>query len=204
MQRLLDIMRKLRAPDGCPWDREQTHGSLRPYLLEEAAEAVDALASNDADAMCEELGDVLLQVAFHAVIAGEAGTFVYEDIETGIVEKLVRRHPHVFGEVKVADAEEVFRNWQTIKASEKAPIEDKADAVPRSLPALMRAQELGRRLEWPALTAAEASSRLAALPEEPGALEIGEALLALVDLARARGVNAELALRDALQRRSEA
>ncbi len=205
MQRLLDIMRTLRAPDGCPWDQEQTHESLRPYLLEEAAEAVDALASGDAAAMREELGDVLLQIAFHAVIAEETGAFSYQDIETGIVEKLVRRHPHVFGEVRVRDAAEVFRNWQAIKASEKAPAQDRSETVPRSLPALMRAQELGGKLGWPELTAAEIAPQVAALGDAPDALSLGDALLALVDLSRAQGVSAELALRDALnRRRSEA
>jgi XTP/dITP diphosphohydrolase len=97
MEKLLETMRRLRAPDGCPWDREQTHESLRPYLLEEAAEAVDALATADPKVMADELGDVLLQVAFHAVVAEEAGTFGYVDIEASIVEKLVRRHPHIFG-----------------------------------------------------------------------------------------------------------
>ncbi|CAN5669655.1 hypothetical protein BH23DEI1_BH23DEI1_24270 [soil metagenome] len=120
MQELLEIMRTLRAPDGCPWDREQTHESLRPYLLEEAAEAVDALASGDPLTMADELGDVLLQVAFHAVIAEEAGTFAYDDVERAIVEKLRRRHPHVFADVRVADAAHVVRNWQAIKAEERA------------------------------------------------------------------------------------
>ena len=123
MQRLLETLRTLRAPDGCPWDREQTHASLRPYLLEEAAEAVDALATGDGKAVTEELGDVLLQIAFHATIAEEAGTFAYEDIEKAIVDKLVRRHPHVFGDVSVKDSAEVVANWQAIKAQENGAAE---------------------------------------------------------------------------------
>ncbi|MCD0158798.1 MazG family protein, partial [Deinococcus sp. 6GRE01] len=119
MQDLLTIMRRLRAPDGCPWDQEQTHDSLRPYLLEEAAEAADAAGSGDPAALSDELGDVLLQVAFHSVIAEEAGTFDYAAVERGIVEKLVRRHPHVFGEVSVQDSADVMRNWQEIKAQER-------------------------------------------------------------------------------------
>ena len=119
MDQLLSTMRRLRAPDGCPWDREQTHESLRPYLLEEAAEAADAISTGDAAQMADELGDVLLQVAFHAVVAEEAGTFAYPDIEGSIVAKLVRRHPHVFGETTVADAAEVKRNWDRIKAEAK-------------------------------------------------------------------------------------
>ncbi|MDL2343237.1 MazG nucleotide pyrophosphohydrolase domain-containing protein, partial [Deinococcus sp. MIMF12] len=118
MQELLTTLRRLRAPDGCPWDREQTHDSLRPYLLEEAAEAVDAVAEGP-QALAAELGDVLLQVAFHSVIAEEAGAFGYADVERGIVEKLVRRHPHVFGDVQVADSGEVVANWQAIKAAER-------------------------------------------------------------------------------------
>jgi XTP/dITP diphosphohydrolase len=196
MQRLLAIMRRLRAPDGCPWDREQTHASLRPYLLEEAAEAVDALSSGDAGAMAEELGDVLLQVAFHAVIAEEAGRFSYEDIETSIVQKLKRRHPHVFGDVRVSAAAQVVTNWQAIKAAEKGAEEkDPAERVPRSLSALMRATELGRKLGW------EAGSQEAVR----GALEegdVGALLLAVVDYARAQGVNPELALREAADARA--
>ena len=201
MQRLLEIMRRLRGPDGCPWDREQTHDSLRPYLLEEAAEAADVLHTDDAERMSEELGDVLLQVAFHAVIAEEAGTFGYDAIETSIVDKLVRRHPHVFGEVEVADADEVLSNWQAIKAAEKAAEEKGASAVPNSLPALMRAQELGKTLGWPALSEEDLAQRAASAA--PTAESVGELLLGVVDYARACGVNAELALRDAAAARAD-
>ena len=204
MQKLLHTMRRLRAPDGCPWDREQTHESLRPYLLEEAAEAADALHSDNPIEMADELGDVLLQVAFHAVIAEEAGTFSYEDIETAIVSKLERRHPHVFGEVKVENAAQVVANWQTIKASERgerAP----AERVPRSLPALMRASELGRKLEWPEGSFEEVSAALHAVNSADGAeAKIGAVLLAVTDLARALSVNPELALRDAADARARA
>ena len=117
-------------------------------MLEEAAEAADALHTGNAGEMADELGDVLLQVAFHAVIAEEAETFSYLDIETSIVEKLIRRHPHVFGEVSVKDTDEVVTNWQAIKATEKGKkASHPADSVPRSLPALLRAQELGKKLE---------------------------------------------------------
>ena len=195
-------MRTLRAPGGCPWDQEQTHESLRPYLLEEAAEAADALHTGDASEMADELGDVLLQVAFHAVIAEEAETFSYEDIETSIVEKLIRRHPHVFGEVKVKDAGEVFTNWQAIKATEKGRKKaNPADSVPRSLPALLRAAELGKKLEWSKLDKEEMLNAVSQTDvTEAG---IGEALLALVDYARSCGVNPELALRDAAQARAQ-
>lgn len=119
MEHLLEIMRRLRGPGGCPWDQEQTHISLRPYLLEEAAEVLEAIAEDDPGHLAEELGDVLLQVAFHAVIAEEGGRFRYQDVETAVVDKLVRRHPHVFGETKVEGSDEVLRNWEAIKAEER-------------------------------------------------------------------------------------
>ena len=208
MQKLLQTMRRLRAPDGCPWDREQTHESLRPYLLEEAAEAADALHGDNPAEMADELGDVLLQVAFHAVIAEEAGTFSYEDIERAIVAKLERRHPHVFGEVRVESAAQVVANWQAIKATERgerAP----AERVPRSLPALMRASELGRKLEWPEGSIKEVDAALHAVGETESYIEgdaaerVGGLLLAVADWARALGVNPELALRDAADARAK-
>lgn len=203
MDKLLTTMRRLRAPGGCPWDREQTHESLRPYLLEEAAEAVDALGAADPVAMADELGDVLLQVAFHAVVAEEAGTFGYDDIEASIVAKLERRHPHVFGELEVADAAEVTRNWQRIKADERggAPTSP-AERVPRSLPALMRAAELGHKLGWEAGGVAAVQRALADAPAAPTEAQIGALLLAVVDYARAAGVNPELALRAAADARA--
>ena len=148
MERLLEVMRRLRAPGGCPWDRAQTHESLVPYLLEEAAEAADAILSGDPERMKEELGDVLLQVAFHSVIAEEAGEFTYPEVEAAIVEKLIRRHPHVFGDVKVKDAEEVARNWEKLKAKEgkeKGP----CDEVPAALGALARAKKVQEKLGHP-------------------------------------------------------
>ncbi|WP_084474214.1 MazG family protein, partial [Deinococcus pimensis] len=143
MHRLLDTMRVLRSPGGCPWDREQTHLSLRPYLLEEAAEAVDALSTGDDAAVVGELGDVLLQVAFHSVIAEQEGRWRYADVEDAIVEKLVRRHPHVFGSVTVRGADEVVANWQAIKARERGGREKTAaERVPSALGALAREAEL--------------------------------------------------------------
>jgi MazG family protein len=201
MQRLLDTMRALRAPDGCPWDREQTHESLRPYLLEEAAEAVDAIASGDAEAMAEELGDVLLQIAFHAVIAEEHGAFGYGDIEDRIVEKLVRRHPHVFADGRADDAAAVLRAWDAIKADERAQdggAPDPATRVPRSLPALRRAAELSRALDWDDDPAALGRT-LDDLAADPDA--IPAALLVLAGAARRHGLDPELALRDHLEAR---
>ena len=204
MKTLLDIMRTLRAPDGCPWDQKQTHASLRPYLLEEAAEAVDAITSDDPDAMADELGDVLLQVAFHAVIGEEEGRFSYRDIETAIVDKLVRRHPHVFGETEVADADEVVANWQAIKAAERSSQGSSqqevspAERVSRSLPALLRAYELSDKLGW-VTSASELSAKTLDVSDTGGDArkQIGEMLLAVVDEARRLGVNPEIALREA-------
>jgi MazG family protein len=198
MQRLLEIMRRLRAPDGCPWDQKQTHQSLRPYMLEEAAEAVDAISSGDSEHMADELGDVLLQVAFHAVIGEEEGNFGYEDVEEAIVAKLIRRHPHVFGDVEVSGADEVVSNWQAIKATEKAGAGRRkggaaspADSISRSLPALMRAAAVGKAAGW------EAPQTLPGVAGE-SADAIGRHLLAVAQYARARGVDPELALRDAI------
>lgn len=203
MDELLKTMRRLRAPDGCPWDREQTHESLRPYLLEEAAEAVDALGTADPIVMADELGDVLLQVAFHAVVAEEAGTFGYSEIEASIVEKLVRRHPHVFGDTDVVDAAEVTRNWERIKTEERGGTQPTpAERVPRSLPALMRAAELGKKLGWAEGGPDDVARVLTASQTTPDEQSIGELLLAVVDYARAEGVNPELALRRAADARA--
>lgn len=205
MQRLLEIVRRLRAPDGCPWDREQTHASLRPHLIEEAAEAVDALGSGSRDEIVDELGDVLLQIAFHSVIAEEEAAYAYDDIENAIVTKLVRRHPHVFGDRTAQDADEVLANWEAIKADERAaagrPERRPADAVPRSLPALARAAALDDALDWSmdeadlALTPRDAIDR----PER-----LGRLLLAAAQAARRSGRDPEIALRDALEARAAA
>ena len=202
MERLLTIMRRLRGPGGCPWDQEQTHESLRPHMLEEAAEAVDAITDGDPAVLADELGDVLLQVAFHAVIGEEAGTFAYEDVETAIVDKLVRRHPHVFGDVAVDDAAHVLRNWQEIKSRERggAP-RSAAERVPRSLPALRRAGELARALDWPADEAFAARS-LRDVADDPA--DLAEALLQLARAATAAGHDPELLLRDHVARRAAA
>jgi XTP/dITP diphosphohydrolase len=148
MERLLTIMRQLRAPNGCPWDQEQTHESLRPYLLEEAAEAVDAISTGTPLEVADELGDVLLQVAFHAVIAEETGEYGYETIENAIIEKLIRRHPHVFGNVIAADSQTVKKNWDEIKKLEREgkPEPHPAERVPRALGALARGVEIHKAL----------------------------------------------------------
>lgn len=185
MERLLAVMRRLRGPEGCPWDRAQTHQSLRPYLLEEAAEAVDAIGEGDPRAIAEELGDVLLQVAFHAVIAEESGTFDYPQVETLIVEKLIRRHPHVFGDAKAETPEAVATRWEAIKAAEgKAQ-----DQIPRALGALARATAIQEKLGTPP---AHPQEVVEALAQD----NLAEALWRMVALCRERGVNPEVLLRE--------
>lgn len=190
MERLLEVMRRLRGPGGCPWDRVQTHESLIPYLLEEASEAADALLGGDPKEMAEELGDVLLQVAFHSVIAEGEGQFTYGDVERAIVEKLIRRHPHVFGEAKAKTPEEVKARWEELKAEEGK--EEKPCGLPKGLPTLLRAYELQRKGVEPG---SEEGLREAL---EKGDLE--EALWNLVGLFAKRGLDPETALRRRFQR----
>jgi tetrapyrrole methylase family protein/MazG family protein len=163
MQDLLDIMAKLRAPDGCPWDRKQTHQSLLNYLIEESYEYIDAVENGDKANMKEELGDVLLQVVFHAQLARETGDFDFDQVVHGISDKLVRRHPHVFGELKLGSAEAVEVKWDELKKAEKAkaaeaapdaPKESGLGSMPRHLPALLKADKLQKRagqagFDWP-------------------------------------------------------
>jgi XTP/dITP diphosphohydrolase len=195
----METMRRLRAPDGCPWDREQTHLSLRPYLLEEAAEAADALAYGTPAEFAGELGDVLLQVAFHSVIAEEEGSFTYRDVEDAIVSKLIRRHPHVFADTVVEDSEEVRVNWLRIKEEERAgqPEAGPADSVPRSLPALKRAQELAGKLGWQGDE--EALER--PLPASARGSALAALVIELAAIAAREGIDLELAVRDELEAR---
>jgi MazG family protein len=157
-EKLVEIMDRLRGPDGCPWDREQDWQSLRGYLLEETHEAVAALDAGDRRGLCEELGDVLLQIAFLSRLGQEEGAFTAKDVVRGIVEKMIRRHPHVFGDEQAADADEVLRNWERIKKEEKAGRgerrESLLDGLPPGMPALLRAFRLGEKaarvgFDWP-------------------------------------------------------
>ena len=148
IERLLEIMQKLRGPGGCPWDQKQTHDSLKSDLIEEAYEVIDAIESGESSALEEELGDLLLQVVFHSQIAAEQGDFKLSDVATGIADKLVRRHPHVFGDVQVAGTGEVLRNWDAIKKAEKKEADKPASIVsgiPRHLPALQKAHQVQKR-----------------------------------------------------------
>ncbi len=194
MKRLLEIMKILRGPDGCPWDREQTHLSLRPYLLEEAAEAVDALSSGNMQDIPDELGDVLFQVAFHSIIGEESGDFVYLDVENAVCEKLIRRHPHIFGDVKVSGSSEVVHNWNEIKklergGREKHPLE----RIPASLGALERERQVQKGMEQTKGSKAEVLEALKSTHED--ADTVTEVLRAVVAWSRSLGVNPELELR---------
>jgi len=199
-------MAKLRAPDGCPWDREQDHLTLRFYAVEEAYELMDAIEAGDDHEMVEELGDVLLQVAFHAQIAGDDHAWDVDDVAEGIVRKLIRRHPHVFGEVEVSGADEVLLNWERIKTEEKGEERPLEDDIPATLPALARAAKVQRRAAGRGFAWRSVEGALGALREEVAELEshtdadnaeqeIGDVLFATVAVARALGVDAESALR---------
>lgn len=194
--RLLDVvavMDRLRSPGGCPWDAEQTHTSLVPYLLEEAHEAIEAIESGDPAHMQEELGDLLLQVAFQSRVAQEHPTapFGIDDVAGGLVDKLVRRHPHVFADVEADTADVVAANWESIKADEKQHRTHALEGVPGSLPALARAEKYVSRLHR-----AGRDDLLDAAGAEGG---LGAELLELVRRARAEGVDAEAALRETLR-----
>jgi tetrapyrrole methylase family protein/MazG family protein len=217
---LQETVARLRAPDGCPWDREQTHKSLRSTLLEEAYEVLAALDAEDDEKLAEELGDLLMQVAMHVQIATEEGAFRFADVIARIDAKLKRRHPHVFGNLQVRDSDEVLRNWEAIKAEERQASRASAEAghetsplggVPPILPALARAQALGERaaragFDWPdvegvlAKVAEEAGELAAAGDGDAREEEFGDLLFALANLARWVKLDAEMALRRAADR----
>lgn len=215
---LVAILHRLRAPGGCPWDAEQTHESLRPYLIEEAHELIDAIDEGDDRAMCDELGDVLLQVVFHAELAQERGAFGIGDVVEAISDKMVRRHPHVFADVTVESSADVVRNWAEIKKAERAGrdgAESSAiDGVPRSLPGLARAHRLGEKaskvgFDWSAAhevrakvaeELAEADAAAASGDAGAFAEEIGDLLFAVSSWARLSGIHAENALEGALSK----
>ncbi|MBQ6923186.1 MAG: nucleoside triphosphate pyrophosphohydrolase [Kiritimatiellae bacterium] len=217
-ERLCDIVARLRAPGGCPWDREQTLESLRPCLVEESYELLDVMSGPNAAGHCEELGDVLLQVVFQALLREEKGEFAVADVLNGVSDKLVRRHPHVFGDVSVSGADDVLRNWEQIKKREKKA----ADGAPRSalagvpaaLPSLLRAQRVQAKaarvgFDWP-----DKDGPQAKIAEELGELdeavrsgdaakvedEMGDVLFSVVNLCRFLKVDAETTLRKAVDK----
>lgn len=210
----VDVVARLRAPDGCPWDREQTHASLKKYLLEESYEVLEAIDLDDPDRLCDEMGDVLLQVLLHSQIAAEEGVFDVRDVIDRIVEKLIRRHPHVFAGVTVDGSEAVVRNWDEIKRLEKPERTSVLDGVPRDLPALMKAVEVSKRVvcvgfEWPHLDDVfqkldeelrELKQELVDRNPERLAAELGDLLFTVVNVARWLKVDPEDALRRMLTR----
>lgn len=210
MEDLIEVMRRLRAPGGCPWDAEQTHVSLRPSLIEESYEVLDAIDRSDLNALEEELGDLLLQVVFHAQIEDERAQFGFRDVTTGVVAKLIYRHPHVFSQLKVSDSDEVLKNWEQLKRSEKRQnsVADAMEAVPRSFPALLRSSKLQKKaanvgFDWSSAQEAldkvdeERRETLDAITEGDSAHifeEIGDLLFACVNVSRLARVDAEDAL----------
>ncbi len=217
---LVAVQARLRAPGGCPWDREQTHSTLKTYLIEEAYEVLDAIENGAPSELKEELGDLLLQVLFHADLALEAGHFDISDVVTGIHDKMIRRHPHVFGDVKVNSSREVLKNWAQLKAAEKQANASEGEAskplvpsvlegIPRSLPALLEAYQLTRRasqvgFDWEHVDGifdklveetAELREALATSDRQNAEEEIGDILFAAVNLARFLAFDPEVALK---------
>lgn len=216
---LVDVMARLRSDDGCPWDREQDHRSLKKYLIEEAYEVIDAIDAEDDDALVEELGDLLLQVVFHAQIASESGRFDVNDVVAAITEKLIRRHPHVFGGEEAPDAAAVLARWDDLKREERKAKGERApsslmDGLPRGLPALMYAREVQKRaakvgFEWDDVAGAlekvseeveEIARAAKAGDREALFAEWGDLLFALVNVSRYVEIDLEEALRAAANR----
>lgn len=214
--RLVEIIALLRSPNGCPWDREQTHESLKPYLLEETYETLEAIDAQSPRKLCEELGDLLIQVTLHAQMSREAGEFDISDVLTAVNEKLIRRHPHVFGDVQVAGSEEVTRNWEAIKRSENNSDASRSlmDDIPSNLPALMLADKIQKRWARVGFDWQDAAPAIEKLREEIREVEmaratqdasritqeVGDMLFAAVNVARLLGVDAEDALRMTVHR----
>ena len=208
---LVDIIARLRAPDGCPWDRKQTHSSLRENLLEECYEVLEALDVRDSGELCGELGDLLMQIVLHAQIATEAGEFELADVISGINTKLIHRHPHIFGSVKVKDAEEVALNWEVLKQEEREVGTSLLDSVPRQMPALGYSQEIQHRVAQVGFDWEDVDGVINKLAEEVGefkragsqeqrAQEFGDVLFTLANIARRMGIDLEAALREANRR----
>ena len=208
IQPLVDVMRTLREPGGCPWDREQTHASIRSNMIEEVYEYLEAVDAEDTEGMREELGDILMQIVFHARMAEEAGRFDLQDVIDEVVDKLIRRHPHVFGETKVTGSDEVLVNWEAIKKTEKTERKHVLDGVTQGLPALLRAYKLQSKaakvgFDWPDVKGvwdkvqeelAELQAALASGDRAAAENELGDVLFALVNYARHQKIEPEVAL----------
>jgi len=212
-EELKQLFSRLRAPDGCPWDRKQTHSSLRPYLIEESYEVLHALDDSDLMKLREELGDLLLQIMLHAQIASEEGAFTIDDVIETLRDKLIHRHPHVFGDVKVKDAAEVKHNWELLNQSERHESNNGSllSGVPKSMPALSYGQSIQRRaadigFDW--TKTEQVLNKLVEEVEELGSAasheeqirEFGDVLFTLVNYSRKLGIDAESALRGSNQR----
>jgi uncharacterized protein YabN with tetrapyrrole methylase and pyrophosphatase domain len=196
---LLKVMAKLRSPKGCPWDREQTHLTLRRHAIEEVYELIDAIEARDDHEMAEELGDVLMQVIFHCDIASERGAFDFEKVCRLLTEKLIRRHPHVFGKVKVKNVDEVWTNWEKIKQAEKLGTKNERksafDGIPKHLPALLRAEKILKKARKANLLAGGSS------PKPFAKAALTKELFELASFAQSRGWCAEELLADEIKRR---
>jgi XTP/dITP diphosphohydrolase len=190
---LLEVMARLRSPTGCPWDREQDHKSLRFHAVEEVYELMDAIEAGNDHEMLEELGDLLLQIVFHCQLAKERGAFDFDQVARHITDKLVRRHPHVFGDVKVTSVDQVWANWEQIKRAEKQGTRharpSALDGIPNHLPALLRAEKLIKKARKAGLAATGKAKG------QPGKSKLGHALFDLAALAQSRGWSAEELLR---------
>jgi MazG family protein len=207
IDRLRVLVAQLRSPEGCPWDREQTHDTLKPHLLEECYELLEAIESRDDEELREELGDLLLQVVLHAQFAEEEQRFDFDSVAETISEKLIRRHPHVFGEQRLPDSAAVLRQWDAIKTAEKKQRESALDGVPRSQPALARAQKIQTKAARVGFDWESAEATLPKLREEIDELEgatgdakageLGDLLFAVVNYARKNKLEAEDLLRRA-------
>ena len=204
IQSVLDIMARLRAPDGCPWDREQDHQSMKLHAVEEVYELIDAIEAGDDHEMLEELGDLLLQVVFHCQLARERNAFDFDKVCQTLADKLTRRHPHVFGDTKAEDVDTVWANWEKIKRAEKQGTHlerhSPLDGIPKHLPALQYAEKLAKKARKAKLIAGDLPAQ-DSLPDSPEAL--GESLLELAMNAQAKGWSAEALLRDAIQKKEK-
>jgi len=208
---LADIVARLRAPDGCPWDRAQSHASLRANLLEECYEVLAALDGGDAKQLCTELGDLLMQIVLHSQIAAEAGEFELGEVVNSISAKLIRRHPHVFGDLKVRDAAEVLLNWETLKKGEREADASLLSSVPGQMPALAYSQAVQSRVARVGFDWADIDGVIDKLVEEvrefkqaesheQKEMEFGDLLFTLANIARRLGIDLEAALRGANKR----
>ncbi len=202
IDRLTEIAARLRAPDGCPWDREQDHMTLREHAIEEVYELIDAIEANDEPEMIEELGDMLFQVVFHCQLGNERGAFDFDKIAHRISDKLVNRHPHVFGDTKVNSVEDVLTNWEAIKRAEKVGTQHERpsslDGIPKHLPALQRAEKLVKKARKAKLLDGEVSAKKA-----PSKKELAEHLFHLAAYAQQQGWSAETLLREEVKRKEK-